>query len=303
MAAKGAKKGGHGPHRRGGHEEEHEEHVNHERWLVTYADMLTLLMVLFIVLFAISQVDSKKYEALKTGLATGFGSKAAILSGSTSLLDMGTSIAPALANLSVSPQSANAPENTLEIDVEKVAELVEQLQSAAVSEEVDKLTEAEKQLKAALKEAGESNAVNFGYSEEGLVLVIADTVLFPNGSATITDRGTKVLRTLCPTLKKLPNELSLNGHTNSVPISTSQFTSNWELSAARATGSLRYLNRSCDLPMGRMRAVGYADTQPLVTPKDSATAKVRNRRVEIVVLAALSDSLGEQLVEDATDAG
>src|SRR3954447_9742555 len=90
---------GGGHHRRGGHEEEHEEHENHERWLVSYADMMTLLMVLFIVLFAISQVDSRKFAALKTGLASGFGNPVAFMPQSDSLLDQGKGVAPDALNL------------------------------------------------------------------------------------------------------------------------------------------------------------------------------------------------------------
>ena len=89
--------GGHG--RRRGHEEEHEEHENHERWLVSYADMMTLLMVLFIVMFAISQVDQRKFMALKTGLAAGFGAPVAFVNGAEKLLDPGGSVAPDTVNL------------------------------------------------------------------------------------------------------------------------------------------------------------------------------------------------------------
>jgi len=90
--------GGHS--RRRGHEEEHEEHENHERWLVSYADMMTLLMVLFIVMFAVSQIDEQKFNAVKVGLAAGFGAPIAMLQGADHLLDPGGSVAPDSVNLS-----------------------------------------------------------------------------------------------------------------------------------------------------------------------------------------------------------
>jgi chemotaxis protein MotB len=286
--------GGHGGGgKRRGHEEEHEEHENHERWLVSYADMMTLLMVLFIVMFAISQVDQKKFMALKTGLSAGFGAPVAMLNGADAMLQVGGSVAPDSVNLSGSAGGPKAPEiATTSVNPEAVAELQKATEKAAVAKEVGKLKKAQEELKKALAKAGLKDAANFRFDERGLVVTIAtDKVLFVSGDATLSPEGRRILATIAPTLKSLPNRLSVDGHTNSIPISTERFPSNWELSTDRATGVLRFLASSQGIPADRMYATGFADTKPLVKKSDPR-ANVRNRRVEIVVLAALDNAAG-----------
>jgi chemotaxis protein MotB len=307
-----AKSGGHAKsgkgHARRGHEEEHEEHVNHERWLVTYADMLTLLFVLFVVLFAMSQVDQKKFAELKTGLSSGFGAKVSMMSGANNLLSMGSSVAPAMNSITGKSDASDSTSKTgtdssSAPDPKKVAALVKELEKAAVSQEASKLAKAEKALKTALQKSGQSKAVNFGYTPEGLDMTITtDKVLFANGSATLQPQGRKILKALCSTLDGLPNDLSINGHTNSVPIHTAQFPSNWELSSGRANGVLSFLQSTCGIDSGRLRSVGFSDTRPLVTPADSSQALARNRRVEIIIMAKLDNSQGRALQQVGNDA-
>src|SRR5689334_5449749 len=143
-------------------EEEHEEHENHERWLVSYADMMTLLMVLFIVMFAISQVDSKKFMALKTGLAAGFGAPVAFIDGADHLLELGAKVGQDSDNLSGSAgKSTPDPERTAArqaadsaVQPERVADLVNALSRANVQGEVENLRKAEAALRKALQVAG-----------------------------------------------------------------------------------------------------------------------------------------------------
>jgi chemotaxis protein MotB len=291
--------GGHGRKRRG-HEEEHEEHENHERWLVSYADMMTLLMVLFIVLFAISQVDQKKFAALKTGLSAGFGAPVAILSGGDQLLTPGGSVAPDSVNLagaagSKTPSAALDPSRAVQPEV--VAQLAKAQTEAQVAKEVENLAKAEKALKEALKAQGLAKGATFRFDERGLVVTIAtDDVLFESGSAALRPTGRRILSALAPTLAKLPNRLSVDGHTNAIPIHTDRFPSNWELSGDRATGVLRYLHSAHGLPFGRMSATGFADTKPLLPASDPRSVGA-NRRVEIVVIARVDDSAGRAIAE------
>ena len=292
---------GGGGHRRGGHEEEHEEHENHERWLVSYADMMTLLMVLFIVLFAISQVDQKKFAALKTGLSAGFGAPVAILPGADALLDPGGAVAPDSLNISGSTGGAKANANidpqVASINPEKVAEIAKATSAAQVKREVEKLQKAKEKLQKALAKAGEAKGATFRFDERGLVVtIVTDNVLFISGSAQLQPQGQKILDAVGPTLRDLPNQLSIDGHTNSIPIHTGQFFSNWELSSGRATGVLRYLHGSDDVPNSRMSATGFADTRPRL-PKSDPRALTVNRRVEIVVLARVDDSAGRAVQE------
>jgi len=285
------------------HEEEHEEHENHERWLVSYADMITLLMVLFIVLFAISQVDMKKFASLKTGLASGFGAPTEILQGGSALLDPGGAVAPDDPNLAgaagIQRDNPNAVSSGLDavVSPEKVAELAKATEEAQVKEEVNNLKRARRQLRAALRKAGQRNGATFRFDERGLVVTIAtDNVLFRNGKAELLPQGRRILRALGPTLLQLPNQLSIDGHTNAIPINTAQFPSNWELSGARASNVLRYLKRVEGIPYKRMTFTGYADTQPRL-PSSNPRSVVVNRRVEIIVEANVDDSAGRAVEE------
>ncbi len=302
MSGGGRGHGGGGARRRGGHEEEHAEHENEERWLLTYADMITLLMVLFIVMFAISQVDQKKFMALKTGLAAGFGAPVTMLNGATGMLDVGGSIAPDSVNIAGAAGSKGASDSKDTINPAAVSQLATATEQAAVSKEVEKLKQARAALQKALAAAGLKNGATFRFDERGLVVSIAtDKVLFDNGRATLRPQGRRILDVIAPTLKALPNQISVDGHTNSIPIHTVQFPSNWELSTDRATGVLRYLASSDHIPAARMSAAGFADTRPLL-PDSNPASVVRNRRVEIVVIAAVDNTAG-RAVEALGNAG
>jgi chemotaxis protein MotB len=294
--------GGHGGGgKRRGHEEEHEEHENHERWLVSYADMMTLLMVLFIVMFAISQVDSRKFMALKAGLEAGFGAPVSFVDGADALLETGTKIGKDQENLAGVAGQVNAdPEKqqarqaaNAAVNPEKVAELVNALAKASVKAEVDSLKKAEAQLQKALQVAGIAKGATFRFDERGLVVSIAtDKVLFDSGSATLRPTGKKIIDALAPTLRKLPNQMSIDGHTDSHPISSAQFPSNWELGAARAAAVQRYLATAHRVPYSHMNHItSFADTAP-AAPGNSAAAMAADRRVEIVVLARLDNTAG-----------
>jgi chemotaxis protein MotB len=277
-----------GGHRRG-HEEEHEEHENHERWLVSYADMMTLLMVLFIVLFAISQVDQKKFNALKSGLSKGLGAPVEILTGGDSLLTG--------ANGAIAPDVASGSNNNPQATASKaqVAKAVQAQAQAAAKAQVNSLAKAQKKLQQALNKAGQGKGATFRYDERGLVVTIAtDNVLFKSGSIALEAQGRTILDALAPTLKSLPNQLSIDGHTNSVPIHTAQFDTNWELSADRATGVLRYLHSQDGLPFDRMSATAFADTDPRVAASNPKSLSL-NRRVEIVVLASVNNATGSAI--------
>jgi chemotaxis protein MotB len=284
---------GHG--RRGGHDEEPEEHENHERWLVSYADMMTLLMVLFIVMFAISSVNQGKFDQLKQGLKTGFGSPQTMLAGGGNILDSGGGVAPDVPQVPALADggSGGVSENSRKaMSIEQVVKLATATQQAQVRQEVENLKKAEAALRAALTKAGIPKGATFRFDERGLVVtIVTDDVLFASGSAELSPHGRRILDVIEPTLADLPNRITVDGHTNSLPIATDRFPSNWELSADRATGVLRYLARPGGLPVARLSASGYADTRPLRPPSDPRALRV-NRRVEIVVLARVDTSLG-----------
>ena len=298
---------GPGGKRRRVEEEDLGAHENEERWLLTYSDMITLLMVLFIVMFAMSQVDQKKYMALKTGLSAGFGAPVAMLHGADRMLDPGGAIAPDSVNLSGDVSSERvvpALEPTPKVetkDVARVAELASATSRAQVEREYLELEKVRKRLVASLRKAGIPKSATFRYDERGLVVTIAtDEVLFANASAELRGSGRRILDTLAPTLREIPNAISVDGHTNSLPISTERYPSNWELSADRATGVLRYLSTARGIPVSRLSAGAFADTEPLRSHSDPR-AVVLNRRVEIVVIAPLDASSGRALAQLGAD--
>ncbi len=259
--------------------EEHEEHVNHERWLVTYADMITLLMVLFIVLFAMGQTDIAKYKKLRQSLAVGFGGpdKMALLDGGTGVLDGGAS------PVGVTPAELAAKTAISTLDK----------RAAAWKQEKARLDEAKVALDRALKQINGSplitdSQVRVVVGSRGLVITVeSDIVLFEPGSASIRPEGQAVLNRIAEQLVVLPNHITVEGHTDNVPIS-GVFPSNWELSTARASSVLRSLIALHGLDPSKGTAAGYAD-QKRVAPNDTAKGRAKNRRVEIVVEARVSD--------------
>jgi chemotaxis protein MotB len=279
---------GHGGRRRAKKHEE-EEHENHERWMVSYADMLTLLFVLFVVLFAMSQVDKAKFAALASGLADAFGGpitvtpgasaqEASVLDGLPGAIDIASAIPPdtTVAEAEVEAAAAQAA-------VERAARVANEAQGA-----YDDLDEIRRKIEEALAAAGYSGAARFEIDERGLVAhIVADQVLFDAERAELRPEGAVILDAIAPTLSALPNELAVEGHANHLPVTPGGiWPSNWELSAYRATTVVRYLAGD-GVPQPRMSANGYSDTRPLV-PETDPNAITVNRRVDIVVLSTAS---------------
>ena len=256
-----------------------EEHENEERWLITYADMITLLMVLFIVLFSISQVDLKKFETLRAGLAQSFGTATPVLEGAGFLQG------------GVQPSGEGL--NHVNPDEKSILEASRRSRAAAA--EQDALQGAREEIEQALGVAGFSNAVTYRLTPRGLVLqVVTDAVLFDLGRANLRSDGLAVLDGIAEALRPLPNLIAVEGHTDNRPIrGGTLFATNWELSTGRATAVLRYLVEQKGFPAPRLSAAGYADTRPL-WPNDSAENQAKNRRVEIVVLSQIDPSQGSE---------
>ncbi|MEX2254419.1 MAG: flagellar motor protein MotB [Acidimicrobiia bacterium] len=252
---------------------EDEEHENHERWLVSYADMITLLAALFIVLFAMSRLDLAKFQSFAKALSGEFGeSKSGILE------DGGPSVAAkgegTLDGMVLSRAQLN----------QASAVLADQAAQAA-AEERSELARTQRQVEERLRSAGLGDAVSFRMERRGLVVsIVTDDVLFRSGAATLESAGRAVLDRLAPSLAALPNQLAIEGHTDDEPVRGGSIT-NWELSTGRATAVLRYLVGERAVPSPRVYAAGYADQRPLV-PNDTVAHRAENRRVEIVVLTA-----------------
>jgi chemotaxis protein MotB len=268
------------PKRRRRHEE-HEEHENHERWLVTYADMLTLLMVLFIVMFAMSQVDNEKYQALKSGLADGFGATASITDGSDSILDkhdgaispdMASAVAQAAVEATQDIQSALSGASEADQDM------------AAAQQVFSKLERVRKQVEAALARRGLGDDVRTAIDERGLVVsLVSKHVVFRPDVAHLSPRGQRVVDTLAPVLRQIHEQLRVDGHTNQVQVRPRYFATDWDLSAARAVTVLRRLNERNGVPARRLSVSAFGHEKPLIDPKIPGSQDV-NKRVDIVIL-------------------
>lgn len=258
------------------HAAEHdEEPENGERWLLTYADMITLLMVLFIVMFAISQVDKQKFAALADGLRHNLGGSPQVVTGGSGILDGGKTVNKDDGKLDADP-SAPIPDISKSDPASKTAEAAAQRA---------KLQEAKKEIEAALKAKGLQSSVRFEVTERGLVVsIVTDEVLFDTARAELKPQGRTIIDAIAPALRKLPNNISIEGHTDNRPISTSQFPTNWELSVIRATTVLRYLE-SDGISGKRMSATGYGDERP-VAPNATADGRSLNRRVALVVMSS-----------------
>jgi chemotaxis protein MotB len=276
--------------------EEHEEHENHERWLVTYADMVTLLMVLFIVMFSMSVVDERKFNALKAGLAAGFGQSTSVLEGSESILEQ-PGVAP------VEPVRSDVFPGAGPVD-QMAHELVasQQQRYADAEAEVERFRRLMARLEAALRAQGLRGDVRAGIDERGLVLSLTSKhVVFRANLAELNARGERVLDALAPVLRSAPQSLRIDGHTNQVPVKPKYYPTDWELSAARAVTVLRHLNEAGRIPNERMSAAAYGHDKPLVDPDRPGSQHV-NKRVDIIVLSDLPAATRE-LLDDVASRG
>jgi chemotaxis protein MotB len=263
--------------RRGRRRHVEEEHENHERWLVSYADMITVLMALFIVLFAISQVDQQKFVELKAGLADGFGQSASVpVSGGTGLLTT-SGIVPDPVQLDAGQGPGVAPAERTDAD--------QSARQAAAQAELERLKRIQDELEASLEGRKLADRVRFRITDRGLVAaVVADDVFFASASAQIQPTGRRVLDAMAPTLRSLPEEIDVEGHANHLKIVGGQYPTNWELSTARAASVVRYLIEAGGLVPDHLVATGFGDTRPLY-PTDDPQALSGNRRVDLVVVS------------------
>lgn len=267
-----------------------EEHENHERWLVTYADMVTLLMVLFIVMFAMSTVDEKKYQALKSGLSDGFGQAVPIRGGADpTLTDNGSSSDGEAAPFDLLVQQLPAAEQERAIEVLETAErLRNQRAYGDARAEVERLLAIWRQVDTALRARGLQDDVRVDVDERGLVLsLVSEHVIFRPDVAVLTARGERVVDTVAPILGRLTEPIEVDGHTNQEPVRPKYFPTDWELSLARAVHVLRRLEEHNGLPAARLRATGFGHTKPLLDPDLPGSQRV-NKRVDIVVLSSAS---------------
>ena len=248
-----------------------EEHVD-ERWLLTYSDMITLLMALFIVMWAMATVNQGKFEALSVSLKEAFSGK--ILPGGQAIMQKGSSTQNAK-----SAEDAPVPQI---IPAHKGAK-DDGTRSDASQKEAEDLQKLKKEIDAYAKTHGIDDQVAATVARRGLVVtVLTDKLLFDSGSAELKPISHNLLDALARMLKTtVRNPIQVEGNTDNVPVS-GVYPTNWELSTARATAVVRYLIGHKVNP-NRLAATGYADRHPIAT-NATDPGRRRNRRVELVVI-------------------
>ncbi|MBV9606590.1 MAG: OmpA family protein [Solirubrobacterales bacterium] len=286
------------------------EHENEERWLLTYADMLTLLFALFMVLFSISSVNISKYQVLQQSLKAAFSGS--ILSGGHAILQSGSeataehtpataavpSIVPLVPtptsrsssstgsiNSSASSTAAAAMARAAAAKPMTTAQLQAALDSMSASvAEQDDFIALQKKLNAYAKAHGFSAQVQTVIERRGLVVrVLTDKLLFDSGQATLQSQGDPLLEEVATLLNvDKTHPITVEGNTDNQPIATSEFPSNWELSTARATTVVRFLIAH-GVSAERLAAAGYAALHP-VASNATAGGRALNRRVDIVLM-------------------
>jgi chemotaxis protein MotB len=243
----------------------HPEHENHERWLVSYADFITLLFAFFVVMFASSQTDKAKAQqfsdSVKEALDKG-GVKPAVR-----VILGGTADDKGRGNAMLKGPGGTVPKN------EPPATLAE-------------LAPSMKYLSGALDKEIKEGKIDIHLEPRGLVISLRQATYFPSGEDGIDPATFQSLDKIGAVIRELPNSVRLEGHTDSYPIHTDRFRSNWELSAARAIAMLELLSNRYQVPRSRLAIAGYADTTPVDT-NDTPEGRAHNRRVDIIILNQL----------------
>lgn len=229
-------------------------------WMVTFADLMALMMTFFVLLYSFSSIDETKYRMIVESMAKGFG--AALVSTKT---PAPTSLAPPSLIPSPLSQASRAPNPTQrQTRGNTNDELLEQLQQSMSSEIAEGIV--------AVETTGNSVVIRF-----------PEEIAFPPGSDEISDEIMPLLEQVTAALQDAPGTIMISGHTDDRPISSGRFRSNWELSTDRAVSVIQRIESLGKIDPSRLTAVGYGDTRPLV-PNDTPEHRARNRRVEIAIV-------------------
>lgn len=243
-------------------------------WLATYGDLMTNLLCFFILLFSMATIDVQKYEEIANSLRSSFQGKA---SGSELRGNMGKSI---LTVNFVNPDDTGEKK----VDKERYIETAEDIILDDIKNiEKEKLQKAKDQLNAGVVELGLSGLVEVLDEKEYLLVRLNAQVLFESGSAEILETGKDTLDVLGKSLVSLKNEIMVIGHTDTVPINTPLFPSNWELSTKRATNIVLYLVNSLELNPTKLTSAGNGEFKP-IGDNSTVEGRTKNRRIELMIL-------------------
>jgi chemotaxis protein MotB len=227
---------------------------NSSSWLTTFNDLVTLLMVFFVLMFSLGTIDAKKMADFQYALQSGLG-----------ILEAGKRIDVAVQD---------------EQPVKDMSNLNTQADGRSGTQQQPGMQQT---IETALEALDDDIGVHVTYTERGAHLRFEDGVLFNFGQAEVSSKGYAVLEKTADVIRKMPYPIRVEGHTDNVPIHTKRFPSNWELSTIRAVNVLKYFANEGRIDPRRLSAVGYGESKPLVA-NNSPRDRAKNRRVEIVLI-------------------
>jgi chemotaxis protein MotB len=244
--------------------QEQPRHASAERWLVSYADFVTLLFAFFVVLYANSKTDTQQVQRIAQSFRDAVGSE---------------KLTRALAKL-IGQAAAVPPESRVQ---DQVAASISSKAGDGPGAASAALLPSMGRLKKDLSKEIQDGRLEVRMERRGLVISLRESSFFPSGDKTVLPAARRILSLIAESLQPLPNAIRLEGHTDAVPIHNARFRSNWELSAARSIALMELFTEDLNLPRDRLSIAGFADTAPVAT-NETPEGRARNRRVDIVVL-------------------
>ena len=232
-----------------------EDSENHERWLISYADFITLLFAFFVVMYAVSVVNVGKYKVLSDALGDAFGGRGA----------------------------ATTTNTAIEVEALPLSNIIARKRAEAARRDRERLDLLARRLNSVLAPLVDSGKVRVTQTARGVTVEINASVLFDEGDAGLTGNARETLGTVASLLKDDTHAIEVEGHTDTTPIANAAFPSNWELSAVRASSVVRLFVES-GVQEGRLAAVGRGANQP-IAPNDDPIGRARNRRVAVTILS------------------
>jgi len=264
--------------------EEHEEHAD-ESWLLPYSDLMTLLVALFLILYAMSATDAKKFEEMSQAFSS-------VLSGGSGVLD---------------ESSATPTDNTMDLGKGQkmdsvIAENMSESEIAKLrKQEQEDLERLKKQFDQYINKNGLTDLLSTKLNQSQLMITISDNALFSSGMAFVKDDSRQLAKSISTMLQQFPDyEVLVQGHTDNIPISNSSYSSNWDLSVDRALQFMKILLLNPNLKPEKFSPIGYGEYHP-IADNNTAVGRAKNRRVEVSILRKYQDTTEVNTVSASAD--
>ncbi len=245
----------------------HPEHVNHERWLISYADFITLLFATFVALYALSKSDATKAAIAAESMRISFGSPSGSIIPQQPVIETAV---PSDKNRPIPGQTSDGP--------------TKPTKQAGKTE----FEEMKKQVEEYLMTKGMLNKVDVSIQERGMVVSLKEAGFFESGRAEVKEEAYQALAEIAAKISEYKNSVRIEGHTDNMPIHSRTYPTNWELSSTRATNMARVLTDKFKVPPDKISATGYGEFRP-TEKNDTPAGRSRNRRVDLVILSASAE--------------